>query len=234
VLTRRGLLLAGLFRPSRAVYMGVGFHILRRGRSRRRYLHIHGDETTAREVLRAHMRTHSGVAHLVDSAERIVSVRGARLDPNRMFSREGAARNLRLLNPDWTPVQIDPLLDRLDREREPLLRALLPPTGGLLIALHNNSRGYSVHAELEISDETSLAGKANPHEFFLVTDPADFRLLAQSPYNVVLQKNGPKDDDGSLSRLAARRGVRYANLECAIGKTARQAEMLDWLERRLA
>jgi hypothetical protein len=61
----------------------------------------------------------------------------------------------------------------------------------------------------------------------------DFRILSTSPFNVVLQQHGPKDDDGSLSRLAAGRGVRYINLEVGLGHSGRQYDMLDWLERHL-
>ena len=71
------------------------------------------------------------------------------------------------------------------------------------------------------------------HEFFLCTDARDFAVLKTSPYNVVLQANGPKDDDGSLSRLAAKRGFRYVNLEATLGQTEKQREMLNWLEWNL-
>jgi hypothetical protein len=57
--------------------------------------------------------------------------------------------------------------------------------------------------------------------------------LATSPYNVVLQRSLPKEDDGSLSRLAAKRGVRYINLEVALGRREKQEEMLVWLESHL-
>jgi hypothetical protein len=50
----------------------------------------------------------------------------------------------------------------------------------------------------------------------------------------VLQKAAPKEDDGSLSRLAAARGVRYVNLEVGLGHAGRQKEMLDWIEWNLA
>jgi len=113
------------------------------------------------------------------------------------------------------------------------VRALLPPAGGLLIALHNNSEGYSVRDEVPISDKVSLADEANPHEFFLCTQSQDYEKLSGSPYNVVLQNTAPPDDDGSLSRLSAIRGVRYVNLECALGKSARQKEMLEWADTRL-
>jgi len=46
----------------------------------------------------------------------------------------------------------------------------------------------------------------------------------------VLQHSAPPSDDGSLSRLAAARGLRYVNLEVGIGHSGRQKEMLDWLE----
>ena len=62
----------------------------------------------------------------------------------------------------------------------------------------------------------------------LCTDPADYAILAQSAYNVVLQHNKPEADDGSLSHLAARRGVRYLNLEVRLGDADRQMEMLRW------
>jgi hypothetical protein len=99
--------------------------------------------------------------------------------------------------------------------------------------MHNNSNGYSVESEIAISDKTSLKDATNPHEFFLATDAADFNKLASSPYNVVLQNTAPKEDDGSLSRLAAKLGIRYINLECGLGKVDRQREMLGWLEKEL-
>jgi hypothetical protein len=223
------------FRPRHRVRLaGVEFEVIRKGASKRRYLLIHGDEETAREVLRDHMKWNTGVAHLVTGHKREVSLRGGGLlDPNRMYSREGAERNLKLLNPHWTAARINTELDSLDRTRAKLIRALMPPPGGLIVAVHNNSHGYSVETEVPLSDQVSLRDARNPHEFFLATDPSDFRILARSPYNAVLQNKAPRQDDGSLSRLMAKRGVRYANLEVALGKFDKQKEMLDWLERNL-
>ncbi len=235
-LSRRSFLAAGFpfFRRRGTVTLGgVRFRVLRHGHGSRRYLRIHGNEETAREVLEAHMRTHAGVAYVAAGHERNVPVPGGQLDPNRMFSREGAEKSLRNLNPGWSDAQVGRALDWLDRRREKLIRALLPPPGEVLFALHNNSQGYSVKDEIPISDRTSIRKPDEPHEFFLCTDPKDFAALAESPYNIVLQQFGPKEDDGSLSRLAARRGVRYVNLEVALGKTAVQQEMLEWAERHL-
>jgi hypothetical protein len=38
-------------------------------------------------------------------------------------------------------------------------------------------------------------------------------------------------EDGSISRVAARLGVRYVNLEVSLGQREKQIEMLHWLER---
>jgi hypothetical protein len=212
---------------------GAKFDVVRRGRSTRRYIHVHGNEETARQILRAHMKTHSGIAYMIQGDKRNVPADGGMLDPNRMFSRAGAERNLRTLNLSWSAGQIGAVLDKLDRGRERLVGALLPVKGGLLIAVHNNSEGYSVRDEVAISDRVSLADESHPHEFFLCTQAGDYEKLAASPYNVVLQNSTPPDDDGSLSRLAAKRGIRYVNLECALGNSNTQREMLEWADNRL-
>jgi hypothetical protein len=233
--SRRDVLHAGLwwfpfFRPKHVELAGARFRIERYGNSKRRYVVIHGNEETARHVLLAHMRSREGVAYIIEGRTRNAPIEGGQIDPNRMFSRIGAEANLKRLNPDWTPPRIGRALDALDRGRARLVRALLAPRGGLTVALHNNSQGYSVRDEQPISDAASIREPDNPHAFFLCTDEADFRKLSESAYNVVLQKKAPPTDDGSLSRLAAARGARYVNLEVGHGHSARQKEMLDWLE----
>jgi hypothetical protein len=238
--SRREFLVAGsifgwlpFFRPRHVDLAGARFRITRYGRSKRRYLLIHGNEESAREVLTAHMRSHEGIAYLVDGHTRNVRIEGGELDPNRMFSRVGAEANLKKLNPDWPPERLQAALAVLDRGREKLVREFFPPPGGLLIALHNNGEGYSIRDEEPISDAGSIREPDNPHAFFLCTQETDFRTLSTSPYNVVLQNKAPKEDDGSLSRLAAARGVRYVNLEVGHGHGGRQKEMLDWVEWNL-
>jgi hypothetical protein len=210
---------------------GVEFRVLKYAHSPRRYLVIHGDEDTARDVLSAYMWDHDGVAYIVTGKMRNVEIQGATIDPNRMFSREGAERSLKALNPNLMPDQIVSVLNYLDREREKVLKHLIPPKGSRLFALHNN-RDYSVNDEIAASDQTSIKQPSQPRNFFLCTDPKDFEVLKQSPYNVVLQTK-PDPDDGSLSRLAAKRGFRYINLECAIGEYAAQMERVRWLDDRL-
>jgi hypothetical protein len=235
---RRELLAFGagwfpFFRPKHIELAGARFRIIRYGKSKRRYVVIHGNEETARQVAENHIRWRQGIAYIVASRTRNVSILDGTIDPNRMFSRIGAEANLKRLNPAWSPERIDAALNALDEGRDRLTRALLPPEGGLTVALHNNSEGYSVRDEEPISDAGSIREPANPHAFVLCTDEGDFRKLTGSPYNVVLQKKAPPVDDGSLSRLAAARGARYVNIEVAHGQSSRQKEMLDWVEWNL-
>jgi hypothetical protein len=207
--------------------------VIRRGTSPFLYLVIHGNETTAKDVLREHMRTHAGTAYIVRNNQRTIRVRELELDPNRMFTREGAEKNLRSLNPTANEAQLQRALDELDRERASLLSALRPQLGGVLIALHNNRATYSVQTEIPISDAVSLVEPSRPRDFYLATDPDDFEILRRSPYNAVLQSKAPPDDDGSLSRHCARQGIRYVNNEVALGEFERQREMVLWLEQNL-
>ena len=237
--SRRDFLLAAGFLPffghrDRLKMAGISFRVVRRGRSPHRYLHIHGNETTARDVLMEQVNAHGGTALFIQSDVRYVALGSGRIDPNRMFSSEGASKNLRALNPNWSEAQISNCVLALEKDRHKFLKAISPPRGGRIVALHNNSNGYSVESEVAISDKTSLQDAKNPHEFFLATDPADYEVLAKSPFNVVLQNTAPKDDDGSLSRLSAKLGIRYINLECGLGKIDRQRELLGWLEGNVA
>ena len=235
-LSRRQFIIFGwpaFLRPRHIRMAGARFRIRRNGRSKRRYLRIHGNEETARIVLEQHIQNHEGIAYIIENPVRNVQVEGLKLDPNRMFSRVGAEASLKNLNRGAAPQQVEHALHELDEGRERLVRALTPPKGGLLVALHNNSGGYSVTEEVPISDQTSLRQPSQLHAFFLCTDPKDFEILKTSPYNVVLQQHGPKQDDGSFSRLAALRGIRYVNLEVHLGDTERQTEMLNWAEGNL-
>ncbi|MCX6607310.1 MAG: hypothetical protein NTV52_27515 [Acidobacteria bacterium] len=213
---------------------GARFRVIRRGSTARRYLFIHGDETTARDALAAHLTAHDGIGYSVLNGKRtITGAHGMVYDPNRMFSEEGLRRNLDRLNPKAEDWQKRAVLEIVAQDRESFVRRLTPPGKGLLVALHNNARGYSVKDEVAISEEVSLQDEAHLHEFLLCTDPGDFAKLKTSPFNVVLQGKPGGEEDGSLSRLMAKRGIRYVNIEAGIGKAAEQKAMLDWVQSNL-
>jgi len=230
-LGRRAFVLGWIPALLGAELAGVSFRVMRHGHSPHRFLVIHGDEDTARDVLTFWMKEHDGDACIVTGTERNVAIRGMKIDPNRMFSRLGAERSLRSLNPGADPEKITGALNFLDKHRAELLKRVIPPKGSRLLALHNN-REYSVQDEVAASDETSIKQPRTPRSFFLCTNPADYAVLKGSPFNTVLQTK-PEPDDGSLSRLAARRGFRYVNLECAIGDYDGQLERVRWLEANL-
>ena len=221
------------FRTKQQKIAGVRFDIIRHGRSTHRYFHVHGNEGTARELLYEHMKKFKGTGFTVQSLARQVPLGALEIDPNRMFSGEGAERNLRRVNVDLSEAAIQNALHYLERDRRKFVKAILPPEGGLLIALHNNGPGYSVHTEVPISDAVSLADPENPREFMLTVNRADFEILKTSPFNVVLQDKAPPDDDGSLSRLCTKLGVRYVNIEARLGNLDGQRRMLDFIETKL-
>jgi hypothetical protein len=213
---------------------GINFQMIRRGSDRRRYIWIHGNELTARDILQEHMKANDGCGFFIESKDRNVTLNGGMLDPNRMFSREGAERNLRMLNPEWPDRRITGALNHLDEDRDEFLRAILPRPGNLLVALHNNGPNYSVKNEIETSNRVALNDSVHPDEFMLCSSATDFAVLANSRFNALLQDKPSGPDDGSLSRLCARRGIRYVNVEAAHGNLQGQKRMLDWLELALA
>ncbi len=221
------------WKPKDIVLADGRFQIVRTKHPKRHYILMHGDETTAREVLTKHMETHPGTAFLTESKTRTIPIDSGQVDPNRVFSRNGAAISLQKNNPNWNATQMRDALNLIEGQRDRFLNEVIPHHGELLVALHNNTQDYSVDSEAAISDMRSLKQPDNPHAFFLCTDPGDYQILATSPYNVVLQQHVRAPDDGSLSRRAAARLARYVNLEVAMGDAARQQEMLTWLEDHL-
>lgn len=222
------------WRPrNRRTLAGIDFLRLRNGHANRRYLLIHGNERTAREVLTKFLANNRGTAWLVRNTTRNVTLGAGELDPNRMFSRDGAERNIRILNPGWSEAQIQNGLLYLDNRRRQVLDAVRPHDGDVLIAVHNNTEGYSVRDEVEASNRVALNDAVNPHEFCLCTSDADFDLLSRGVYNVVLQQRPSGPEDGSLSRYAARSGFRYVNIEAGLGQAGKQQAMLEWVDRTL-
>ena len=125
------------------------------------------------------------------------------------------------------------MLDAIDKDRPSFLNAIFPSNGGLLIALHNNYKGYNIYQEISISDSTSIKKDQNPRDFYLCTNREDFNLLAKSPYNVVLQEKSPIKDNGSLSWAAINNNVRYINIETRLGWLSVQKRMLAYVEKNL-
>ena len=214
-------------------YCGIDFQVKKNGFSDVNYILIHGDEETARMLLSEHIKKNKGKAFFIKSKEREVVLGPTKVDPNRIFSRTGARKALKKFRPHWDHKELTKLLEKLDESRNIFLFNIFPSEGGLLIALHNNFRGYSVKDELTNSQLHSIKKDKNPRDFIICTDLKDYQKLKKGPYNVVLQNIIDEDNNGSLSWPALENGVRYVNIETRLGWLSQQRKMLKFVESSL-
>ena len=214
-------------------YCGIDFQVKKNGFSDVSYILIHGDEETARMLLSEHIKKNKGKAFFIKSKEREVVLGPTKVDPNRIFSRAGARKALKKFRPHWDHKELTKLLEKLDKSRNIFLFNIFPSEGGLLIALHNNFRGYSVKDELTNSQLHSIKKDKNPRDFIICTDLKDYQKLKKGPYNVVLQNIIDEDNNGSLSWSALENGVRYVNIETRLGWLSQQRKMLKFVESSL-
>ena len=214
-------------------YGPVQFTAVQNGESNRRYIWLHGDEKTAEMALKYHIKHYKGTAFFINSNDRVVLANGLKLDPNRIFSTKGTKKTLLKYHPEVSKNKKNAIVEELDKEREKFLEELLSPEGSLVVALHNNFRGYSIDSEIENAITYSVKPGQRRQDFFLCTDRADYDILSKSPFNVVLQSNDDELDDGSLSRFMGRKGVRYVNIEVKLGWLSQQKKMLKYLENSL-
>jgi hypothetical protein len=158
-----------------------------------------------------------------------------RADPNRIFSATGRA------GPEVFPEKPTPKpgqagADKVDRRRVraaaeaelanfanneliPSLKKCREGDSALpVLAMHNN-KGLSPRdpkiikvASKDRSPNPAAGDKANPHDFYLVTQASDFDAL-RGTHNVILQENPirSKNEDGSLSVFLA--DQRFINIE---------------------
>ena len=211
----------------------IEFEMITNGFANKSYIHIHGDEETARMLLKDHIKTKKGRAFFIKSIDREVLLGPTKVDPNRIFSRSGSEKALKKFKPKWNQNKLDRLLDRLDQARKMFLINIFPSKGGLLIALHNNFRGYNVNMELGNSQLYSIKKDQNPRDFILCTSLEDYKKLENGPYNIVLQNKFNKNNNGSLSWAAMHYGVRYINIESRLGWLSQQRKMLYFVEDML-
>ena len=211
----------------------ISFEVVQKGTSDRRYIWLHGDEQTAKMALENHMSLNQGVAYFINNNKREVYISDGMIDPNRIFSSVGAKKNIHKYNPQWPIKKKNAILKAMDQDRENFLETIFPKNGEVVIALHNNFKGYNVNQELSKSDTVSIKKDQNPRDFFLCTNRNDFEILSKSPYNVVLQESYPTKDDGSLSWAAVKWGVRYVNIETRLGWLSMQKRMLKYADENL-
>ena len=214
-------------------YIGIHFQVQKNGLSNTNYIVIHGDEETAKILIKDHIKTNLGKAFIIKPENREVNLGPTIVDPNRIFSKSGARKALKNFKTDWDPNELNKLLINLEKNRNDFLFNIFPSEGGLLIALHNNFRGYNVNDELKNSQLYSIKNNQNPRDFILCTDIKDYERLKNGPYNIVLQSKVETNNNGSLSWAALEHGVRYINIETRLGWLSQQKKMLYFVERSI-
>ena len=217
----------------KAQIASIQFKVIQNGDSDRRYIWLHGDEQTARMALENHMKRYKGKAFLVQGILRESEFFSGIIDPNRIFSSDGAQANIQKYNPKWTQRKKSESLLAINKDRKSFFESIFPPNGELLVALHNNYKGYNIYKELSSSDANSIKKDQNPRDFFICTNRSDYEILSRSPFNVVLQEKPPNKDDGSLSWAANRNEIRYVNIETRLGWLSQQKKMLNFIEKNL-
>lgn len=218
---------------SETSYCGIEFEIKKNGFSNISYILIHGDEETARMLLTEHINENQGRAFFIKSKQREVQLGPTIIDPNRIFSKIGAKKALKKFKPNWDQIELELILKELDESRNKFLFNLFPSEGGVLIALHNNFRGYNVNSEIENSQLYSIKKEQNPRDFIICTNLNDYKKLKQGPYNIVLQNVMEEENNGSLSWAALENDVRYINIEARLGWLSQQRKMLKFVETKL-
>jgi hypothetical protein len=209
-------------------------HATQVGTSMLTMVNLHEDERTSVEAGRIIQEKHGGrLIRLVHSGIRRPAflLNGGRFnfDPNRVFSEAGVGKTVRgtAAIPDEAYAAVRGFSGQFV-EHFGLARAQA------IIALHNNDDAhYSIHsyqpgAELEAdTDEIFINPDADPDDFYFVTDRRFFRQLKEQKFNVVLQDNRIRRDDGSLSVFAGRRGIPYMNVEAQNEHLEEQTRMLE-------
>lgn len=146
-------------------------------------------------------------------------------DPNRIYSDFGIFKTLKSYrsftaeNKKKVRIFSEYITDSLLKGAE------------IVIAVHNNQKGYSVEQYLPDSIFEKSAAQIHynkersPHDFYFVNEYAHFRYFKHLGYNVILQSKDP-EDDGSLSVYCARKKIPYINIEAMEGHFEEQYEML--------
>jgi hypothetical protein len=204
------------------------------------FFNMHEDERTSVEAgLRTIRRRGGQVLMLRHSGERLIRFTldedNFAFDPNRIFTERGVAETL---------ARHSSAAEGARRAVHLFAHGLLAGYGldslPVIVALHNNREGgYSALSYLPggayeaDAEEVFIHPRRNPDDFFFVTDRRFFEELRRAGFNAVLQDNRRVTDDGSLSVLAARRGIPYINVEARHGHLREQRRMLREVFRML-
>ena len=192
------------------------------------FIQLHHNETTAAEVAQQFSDSlQLSFVQILNSEQRLIGFENTgqtyRFDPNRMFSKEGAAASLKLHS-----QYSDEALTAIDSFSKTILGLLRNQT---VVAVHNNTDEEFTLNDY-IDNETGLVHKnssLDPDDFFITTDSTVYERLKEKNFNVVWEWSDKLKDDGSLSIYCSRNNIRYVNVEAEHGHKTEQAAMLKAL-----
>jgi hypothetical protein len=151
---------------------------------------------------------------------------GLRLDANRMFSRPGAGRNLRRLNPS-APGGRHRRGARFSRpgaaKRGSRVRAA---PGRLRIAAYKNGRRIPSTHRHKFPKKFIYPSRKCQEIFY---ERKEFSRGNPGPPECGVAGQAGREDDGSLACGCAATGARYVDVEAAHGKPDKPPEMNGWL-----
>ena len=202
----------------------------------------HENENVVNDYLAQKIRREGGRFLILRQAgQRNIALRfGSRVyevDPNRIFTANGASSSLTRLNPQLKQDQqaLKQALDRANALGKFILESMgNPGRRHVLIAIHNNTDGYDndgkngrgtvsinrYQKRFEAGAGYILdlnLGQGDEDDLFFITSKKDFRRMRKAAWPTVLQHprvaTDPSQDDGSLSVYAAMIGARYINIE---------------------
>ena len=199
------------------------------------FFNIHDDENTAVLATDSFLQQYPvKFIELQYKGKRHVSGMGStgryfHFDPNRIFSDFGVFQTLRVYRTFTTDNK-----KAVNKFAAFICDSLLNDAKKI-VAVHNNSKGFSIKKYMPDSvyaknaAEIHINENRNPTEFFYVIDSSHFEYFKNLNFNVILQ--GPQvEEDGSLSVYCAQKGIFYINVEAKEENLSEQYEMLIHLK----
>lgn len=199
------------------------------------FINLHDDELTSVDAARRILATQGGVLiEIENNAQRNIRFRLGqyfyKVDPNRIFSKEGINNSLEQLGKTSVPA-----IDEVEKFGQRII-GLIPGEAKCIIALHNNTPGqFSVteyspgNKRSTDSEKVYINAKEDSDDFFLTTDNHLYEKLADKGFNTILQDNKNCTQDGSLSVYCGKKNIRYVNCETEHGKSGQYYEMIKTL-----
>jgi len=202
------------------------------------YFNMHDNENTAVEAAKYLVDTLSGkFIELCAQGVRLVSFKidsiGYQFDPNRIYTDSGIIKTLKKYG-NYSEKAFNEVKLFSDFITKKLLA-----DANVIVAVHNNSNGYSINdykkGGVYQTDAEKLYFNENqcPNDFFYVIESKHFDDLKSKQLNVVLQNNNSVTDDGSLSVFCSKNNKTYINVEAKIGHLNEQKEMLNTIHSYL-